>query len=85
MEVDHSLNGNATANDPNSPRNNIHEHNKQYFISKWGADFHIDSTYYDKPFNSNPPFIFDNTLEEHYGKLNEFPSKTEYKNYTKTI
>jgi len=85
MEVDPSLNGSATTYDSNSPRNDIHEHNKQYFINKWGADFHIDSTYYDKPFNDNPPFVFDPTLEKHYGELNEFPSKTEYKQYINQI
>jgi GT2 family glycosyltransferase len=84
MEVDPSLNGNSTAHDPNSPRNDIHEHNKQYFILKWGADFHIDSTYYDEPFKGNPIFTFDPVLEEHYGKLTEFPSQTEYKLYKKT-
>jgi hypothetical protein len=83
MEVDPSLNGHATTYDLNSPRNGIHEHNKQYFILKWGADFHINSTYYNEPFNSAPSFVFDPTLEEHYGKLDEFPSITEYKNYIK--
>lgn len=83
MEVDPSLNYSSTSFDPKSPRNAIHEHNKQYFILKWGADFHINSIYYDKSFNNNPPFIFDPTLEEHYGKLKEFPSETEYKNFKK--
>ncbi len=81
MDVNSSLNGSSTSYDGNSPRNSIHEHNKQYFIQKWGSDFLDTSTYYTTPFNGNPPFIFDPTLEQHYGTLTEFPSETEYKNY----
>ncbi len=81
MEVDPSLNGSSTSYDANSPRNSIHEHNKQYFISKWGMDFQNNSIYYDIPFNGNPVYEFDPELERHYGKLTEFPSVTEYKNY----
>lgn len=85
MEADPSLNDHSTAWDPSSPRLGIHEHNLNYLRLKWGADFHINSVYYDKPFNGNPPFIFDPTLEEHYGKLTEFPSETEYKLYKNSI
>jgi hypothetical protein len=81
MEVDSSLNGNSTAWDLNSPRNAIHEHNKQYFIKKWGMDFDINSLYHDIPFNNMPTFTFDPTLEEHYGQLIKFPSETEYEKY----
>lgn len=81
MEVDPKFNGNATAQDPNSPRNAIHEHNKQYFISKWGSDFEPNSIYYDVPFNGNDVYKFDPVLEQHYGTLTEFPSVTDYTNY----
>lgn len=88
MEVDSSLNGSSTSFDSNSPRNAIHEHNKQYFILKWGSDFQKDSVYYDKPFNNKPPFVFDPILVEHYGNLTKFPSQTEYdkyRNFCKTL
>jgi len=81
MEVDPSLNGHASTYDPKSPRTSVEPHNLQYLKLKWGAPFHTNSIYYDKPFNGNPPFIFDPTLELHYGKLDKFPSELEYEKF----
>jgi len=81
MEVDTSLNGHATAYAPNSPRPSVESHNLQYLRMKWGAPFHTNSIYYDTPFNNNPPFKFDPLLESHYGKLEKFPSQSEYERF----
>lgn len=76
LGVPSSYNGNSTSVDPNSPSLKVGKHNAEYVKEKWG-----DYTY-TIPFNGNPPFVFDPLLESHFGSLSEFPSQTEYKNYT---
>jgi hypothetical protein len=81
MEVDPRLNGSATSFDPNSPRPAVEQHNKDYFKLKWGNAFEDNNEYYNEPFNSNPPFVFDPLFVEKYGERVVFPSKSEYINF----
>lgn len=76
LDIPSSFNGNSTSTDPNSPSHSTAKHNADYVHNKWG------NYTYNTPFNGNVPFIFDPLLVAHFGKLNEFPSQTEYKLYT---
>jgi hypothetical protein len=76
LNVPSMFNGNSTSTDPNSPSLKVGQHNADYVKQKWG------NYEYTTPFNGTPPFEFDPLLEQHFGKLTEFPSVTEFKNYT---
>lgn len=76
LDVPSMFNGNSTSTDPNSPSLKVGQHNADYVKHKWG-DYQ-----YNIPFNGNAPFEFDPLLEQHFGKLTEFPSVTEFKTYT---
>lgn len=77
LNVPSHLNGNATAVDPNSPRNQVFQHNADYINNKWS----IQGFRYKTPFNGEPHPMFDPLLIHHFGDIEEFPSVSEYKKY----